>query len=127
MVEKCLGENKDGSPCQAKPRPGSDRCPWHDEALAGQRRAWSQKGGRNRGTKARAKKLFPAEVMTTTETLGLLGVVFRGVIAGRVEPRIANAAAQVARTMNDLVKTNEVEERLAQLEEAAGLTDRRRA
>ncbi len=65
--------------------------------------------------------------MTTAETLGLLGIVFRGVIAGRVPPNVANAAAQVARTMNDIVKTNELEQRLSDLEAAAGLADRRRA
>lgn len=123
----CKGTTKDGRPCQAQPRPGSTTCPWHSDELAERRQEWSRRGGANSSSKARAKKLFPAEAMTTAETLGLLGIVFRGVIAGRVEPRVANAAAHVARAMNDILKTSEIEQRLAELEEAAGLNTRRQA
>ncbi len=121
VVDKCLGQNKDGSACQAKPRPGTSHCPWHDEALVGQRRAWSQKGGRSRSTKARTAKRLPSEVMTLTELQGVLCVVLRDVIDGKTEPAIGNCAAGLARAIAAVAQAGDLEERITGLEAAAGL------
>ncbi len=123
MVGKCLGQNRDGSPCQAKPRPGSDRCPWHTPALAAQRRAWSRKGGQSRSNRARTAKRLPSEVMTQIQ--GVLCVVLRDVIEGRTEPGIGNCAAGLARAIAAVAQAGEIEDRLSALEAAA--ETRRRA
>lgn len=62
--------------------------------------------------------------MTTLELRGLLGVTLKGVIGGRIEPGVGNAAANLARALNDLAKTSELEERLTALEAAANLGGR---
>lgn len=125
-VDRCRGTTKDGKPCAAKPRPGTARCPWHSDDLADRRREWSRRGGVNSSNKARARKHLPDGTMSAPELGGLLGLVLKGVIAGKIEPGVGNAAANIARAMNDVIKTADIEERLRDLEEAAGLSDRRR-
>ena len=120
MVDRCRGTTKEGNPCGAKPRPGSDLCPWHDPALAARRSAWSAKGGQQRSNRARANKELPAEPMTLAELHSWLGIAFKRVIAGTMDPPIATAAANVARTMADLAKAAEVEARLAEVERVLG-------
>lgn len=127
MVEKCLGVNRDGSPCQAKPRPGSDRCPWHDEALAGQRRAWSRKGGQSRSNRARTAKRLPAEAMSMSELQAVLCSVLRSVIEGKAEPGIGNCAAGLGRAIAAVAQVAAIEDRLIALEAAAGIGEGQRA
>ncbi len=54
--------------------------------------------------------------MTTGELHIHLGVVFRKVINGTLEPGVATAAASVARTMAELAKASDYESRLLDLE-----------
>src|SRR5215207_2437967 len=114
-VAICRGKTRAGKPCGATPRPGTDLCPWHTPELAEQRAEWSRTGGRNSSTKARARKNLPAEVLTTEELHSWLGIVFKKVITGTMDPPIATAAANVARTMAELGKTIAVEEQIADL------------
>ncbi|MDP9365271.1 MAG: hypothetical protein M3Q10_13780 [Chloroflexota bacterium] len=131
MVEqgsaRCVGVTRDGSPCNAKPRPGADSCPWHDEALAARRAEWSRRGGIGRSNKRRAAKAMPA-AMTPADLQSLLGVVLRGVVAGKIEPGVGNAAANLGRAIVAVREATTTEERLAALESAAGVgTERRTA
>ena len=73
-----------------------------------------RKGGR--ANSASAKKALPADPMTTEELHAWLGVVFKGVIAGKIEPGVATASATVARTMAELLRATELEERITNLE-----------
>ena len=124
-VVDCKGITKDGKACAARPRPGTDVCPWHSTDLAERRQEWSQRGGVNSSHKARARRALPDGTMTTAETLGMLGIVFKAVISGKLEPGVGNAAANIARAMSNLTKTTDHEERIRELETAAGT--RRRA
>ncbi len=126
-AERCQAITKSGSPCGATPVPGDTLCAWHSPAWAEKRRQWSKKGGAARSNRARAAKRLPAESLTLAEVQGLLSVALKGVLAGRIEPGVANAVANVARTMTTVAEAGELEERIRELEEAAGLTDRRRA
>ena len=119
MVEKCLGVNKDGSACQAKPRPDSTHCPWHTEAMAEQRRAWSRKGGTARSNKARARRQIGADALSMPEVAGLLSLALRGVLSGRIEPGVGNAAASLARALTQVHEVSELEDRIAALGQAA--------
>jgi len=112
----CRGRTKDGKPCAAKPRPGTDLCPWHTPELADRRREWSRTGGRNSSNKARARKALPAAVMTAEELHAWLGIVFKKVITGTIEPGVGNAAANLARAITDVGRAAEIAERLDALE-----------
>jgi hypothetical protein len=125
MVEKCQGTTQSGKPCNAQARPGRTRCPWHDEELSSQRRAWSERGGKAKSNRARAQKQISGGVMTPLELRGVLGVVLTDVIAGKLEPGVGNAAANIARAMVSIQETQELEERLSALEERAGLAEQR--
>jgi hypothetical protein len=93
---------------------------WHSPAKEGERQEWRRRGGVNRSNKARAKKELPAEPLSVAELHAYLGVVFRRVITGATEPGVATAAATVARTMAELAKTGDLEERLESLERRLG-------
>ena len=124
---RCQATNKDGKPCAATPRPGTTVCPWHDETLAERRKAWSGKGGRAKSNRVRARKAIPDGVMTPLELRGVLGIVLTDVIAGKLEPGVGNAAANVARAMVSIQETQELEERIAALEARAGVAGSRTA
>ena len=119
---RCRGVTRDGSPCAAKPRPGADRCPWHDQDLAAKRREWSQRGSAARSNAARAKKGLPAGVLTNEELRGLVGVTIKRVLAGAAEPAIGNSVAALARAYVAVAEAGALEElgrRLDDLEAAA--------
>ncbi|MDP9470205.1 MAG: hypothetical protein M3Q71_05990, partial [Chloroflexota bacterium] len=67
----CRGTTKDGKPCAARPRPGTDLCPWHSDDLADRRREWSRRGGTNSSSKARARRQIPDGAMSAAEICGL--------------------------------------------------------
>ncbi|MDP9471976.1 MAG: hypothetical protein M3Q71_15145, partial [Chloroflexota bacterium] len=123
----CMGTNRDGTPCSGQARPGRSMCAWHDPQLATERAAWRQKGGQSRSNKARARKRLPAETLSLTEVEAFLSYTLKATLAGKVEPGVANAVANVARTMTTVVQAGEMEGRLRELEAAAGLRERRRA
>jgi hypothetical protein len=125
---RCRGTTKDGKPCGAHPRPGTELCPWHSPDLAGRRAEWSARGGMGRSNKRRAKKALPAEPLTAEEIHSYLGVVFRGVIGGKIEPGIGTAAASIARAMVDVAKVADFESQLSEMRrDLAALTDDRSA
>ena len=124
MAERCVGVNKSGQPCSAKPLPGSDRCPWHDPAWDERRKAWSIRGGHGKSNRARAKKQLPADLMTDDEIRAWLGVAFKRVIAGAMEPGVATAAGSVARAMVAVKQAGELEERMRAIERQLGLRER---
>jgi hypothetical protein len=119
MVARCIGTTKDGKPCAAKPRPGTQLCPWHSPDLAARRVEWSAKGGASKSNKARAKKALPDEPLSTDELLAYLSVAFKAVLSGKLTPNIGNALGTLARTMAEIRKTTEIEARLDALEACA--------
>ncbi len=118
-AERCQAITKSGSPCGATPVPGDTLCAWHSPAWAEKRREWSKQGGAARSNRARAAKRLPAESLTLAEVQGLLSVALKGVLAGRIEPGIANASANVARAIAAVAQAGEIEDRIAALEQAA--------
>jgi hypothetical protein len=125
-VTHCKGITKDGRPCSAKARPGTDLCPWHTPELAEQRKVWSQTGGQHRSAAARAQKALGAKPMTMEALEAQLSLVFARVFAGQMSPSIGNCLGTLARSMAELRKTSDFEQRLAELEASAGI-DRRLA
>jgi hypothetical protein len=96
--------------------PGSAFCVSHDPAKAAQLAEWRRKGGYASSNRARAKKQLPAEPLSTVELHSYLGLVFRGVISGKIEPGVGTASSTIARTMVELVRAIDLEVRIAELE-----------
>ena len=121
---RCRATTAAGSPCSAQPVRPSGFCYWHDPALAAERDAARRRGGRGKSNRARAAKRLPEEVLTPATLQGLLGRTLREVIAGRVAPGVANAAATLGRAIVAVREATELEERLRALEAAAGTGER---
>ena len=121
MLARCSGTNRDGTSCSGQARPGRTWCSWHDPDLDAQRAGWRRAGGKAKSNAARARKQLPDNVLTTGEVRGLIGVTIRGVLAGRVEPGVGNAVANLARVALTAAEQDELEARLAALEAAAGI------
>ncbi len=123
--ERCMATTKDGKPCAARPRPGTDRCPWHDEALSVRRREWSARGGASRSNAARAKKAQPAGVLTNDQLRGVLGVTIAKVLKGDVEPGVGSSVASLARAYVAVTEAGAVETLQAEVEEIRALISMR--
>jgi len=118
MDAKCCATNKNGSPCSAGPVRDDGYCYWHSPGLADQRRTDRQRGGVARSNVARARKQIAGAVLEPADIQGLLGATLRAVIAGRLEPGIGNAAANIARALVAVREATEIETRLTALETA---------
>jgi len=126
MAAKCSAIARSGSRCGSPALPDSAYCFVHSPDTAEARREASRKGGRNRSAQARARAALP-EAMGAEELGGWLSTLFKGVMTGRVEPRVGSAAAGIARVMIQSRELVELEARLAVLEEAAAVETRRSA
>jgi hypothetical protein len=125
MVDGCRGTTKDGNACAARPMPGRDVCPWHAPVLAARRQEWSAKGGQQRSNQSRARKSFADGALAPIEVQGLIGTTLRAVLVGKVTPGQGQAVAALARAAMTVREASEVEERLAALEQRAGISDGR--
>ncbi len=123
MAVTCSAIAKAGSRCSRPALAGAAFCLMHSPDHAEMRREASRKGGRNRSAQARARAAIP-EAMDAAELGGWLTTLFRGVITGRIEPKIGTAAATIARTMMEVRTAVELEQRIAELEERAGTAER---
>jgi len=103
MAARCAAITRKGTPCPSPPLAGSARCWVHDPAAAAARVEASRKGGAARSNAQRAMKQIPT-AMTADELAGYLSLLFRGVVAGKVEPKVGTAAATIAKVLFD-VKT----------------------
>jgi len=127
-VAICTGRTKEGKPCSARPRPGTELCPWHTPELAEQRVQWSRTGGKNSSNKARARKELPAEPLTNAETHAYLSLAFRRTLTGQLEPGVLNALSQAGRALADLSKVVDLEDQLADMRrQIVDLAERRNA
>jgi hypothetical protein len=121
----CTGIAKSGLRCRARALPDSAFCVTHSPAVSDEvRRQWRAKGGKNSANRIRFAKQMPGELMSLEEVDAYLGVVYRAVIHGKLDARIATAAATVASTMKELRKAA-IEERLEEIEQVLGIAKRR--
>jgi hypothetical protein len=127
MADRCQATAASGNPCSAKPRPGRPFCLWHDPEAEQLRREISRKGGEARSNAARIKKALPDQALTPIELMGVMSQALRDVLRGALDPGRANAAAALGRTLVSIREATETADRLAALEQAAGLGERRRA
>ncbi len=121
MDGHCKGRNRDGQPCRALVTDGSAFCRWHDPKLEEQRQEWRRQGGTARSNQARARKALSEAVMTSPELAGVLSQAIRRTLEGDLEPGVGSAIATLSRALAEVRKTGELEERLGNLEKAAGI------
>ncbi|MDP9364226.1 MAG: hypothetical protein M3Q10_08375 [Chloroflexota bacterium] len=126
MAAKCAAITRAGRPCPSPPMAGSAWCWTHDPAAEERRREASRKGGAARSNASRARKQIP-EAMTAEELTGWLSALFRRVVAEKTSPKVASAAATVARALLEARAQGEVEQRLEALERAANLSGERKS
>lgn len=97
MQGQCLGSTKSGARCRAYAIPGSDHCISHDPKRIVELAAYRKQGGSGRSNEARARKRIGK---CGRDVVWLTGVVLDAVEeskAGRLDPKIANAIANLAR------------------------------
>lgn len=61
--------------------------------------------------------------MTPPEIQGFVAVALRGVMTGSITPGVANAVASLARAAVAVREATEIEQRLRELEDKAGVTE----
>ena len=111
---RCQAIAKSGKPCSASPLPDSPWCLFHAPEAAEARRAAGQKGGRAPSNAARARRQLP-EAMDAAELAGWLATLFKGVMAGKVEPKVGTAAAAIAKVMLEVKGAAAIEQLQAQV------------
>ena len=118
---RCEALTKDGRPCSAQARPGGTKCLWHDDSPEGvaRRRELSSRGGQGRSGLSRLRRGLPTGDFGLPEVRGLLGLVLRDLLAGKLEPSVANAAANVGRAYVAVNEASDLEARIAALEALA--------
>lgn len=120
MATGCQATNQAGKPCSAQPW-RDNWCRWHHPSLVDERRAWSAKGGASKSNRARAWKGLAGEALTMPEVSGLLSRALKKVENGTMEPGVATAMATIARALVATQEAGLVQERIAALEERAGI------
>ncbi len=105
---KCAAITRGGKPCPAAPLPGRAHCWTHDPGSLEAKREAGRKGGHARSTAARAKAAIP-DGMSGEELVGWLSVLFRRTLTGQAEPKLASAAAAVARVLLEAKQATDLE------------------
>jgi hypothetical protein len=125
--QRCNGTNKQGEQCRGKALPGSAYCIAHDPAKIVAITEARRKGGAARSNRAKARREMANAALSPAELQGLIAVTIRAVLAGTKSPGIGQAIAALSRAAVAVREATETDERIAALEEAAGLGERRRA
>jgi hypothetical protein len=110
----CQATRRDGQRCHTPVVADSCFCFAHEPRLADKRTQARQRGGTNKANHLRLQKLMPASLAPVFDQLAQ---VLTDVIADRIDPKNAAAAASVARAMVAVLERGEMEQRLRTLEE----------
>ena len=118
---QCRGTNAEGKPCSARAQPGLEWCQWHDPAREGERAQWRSQGGKARSTRNTAARELKRYATDMGSLKGTLFLALKRVSDGELEPNVGNSMATIARAIVAVSQSVEVEERLAALEQRAGV------
>lgn len=123
MVRKCTAHKTSGEPCNGNARDGSAFCWSHDPELAERRAEGRRRGGEERSNARRAARQWAAvgEVIAPSDLPAMLRGAFVEVWQGNLEPSQAQALVSIAKASVSLSHDLELEQRIARLEEAAGI------
>lgn len=112
-TSKCQGITRTGNPCNARARPDSPWCPWHDPELRAERAGWRQEGGRSKSNVRRAAKRLPQNLQDVQHALFR---AVQGIEDGTLEPHRAQALSSLARALCTIYQMGELERRVVELE-----------
>lgn len=118
---QCRGTNAEGKPCSARAQPGRKWCQWHDPAREAERAQWRSQGGKARSTRNTAERELKRYATDMGSLRGTLFHVLKRVESGDLEPNVGNSIATIVRAIVAVSQSVEVEERLAALEQRAGI------
>lgn len=119
-MARCGAIKGDGERCRGVAIEGSEWCYQHDPSRAEERQRNASRGGRS-GGRGRGGSGETAEIRTLLKDL-TSGVMDHRINTGvaAVVTQLANARIRLVEVERKLLETQEMEERLAKLEEAAG-------
>lgn len=129
-AKACSFIHPDGRNCQATVQAGSDFCFFHDPAKAADRKAAQSKGGSQNAIRVlpvaelRAWREGPSP--SSAELIGLLADTVDATLTGRIDPRVANSIGYLAGVMLKALEYDALNERLTAIEEAVGVTSKRK-
>lgn len=113
MARTCDARKKSGEPCMVQVVGDASQCWAHDPALAEKRALARRKGGQNKATARRLRRLMPD---TLVSVYAVLEAALTDVLDGELDPRQAQAAAALARAMCTILEAGEFEARLRAVE-----------
>src|SRR3954471_19252932 len=113
-MRRCAGTKRDGSQCTVTVNPPQTHCWWHDPANAKARKQAASRGGR---AKARSAVKGLHELLEDLTTQVVDGELSSS--QGAVAAQLINTRIRLLEYERRLKETGELEERLAQLEQAA--------
>jgi hypothetical protein len=120
MAMSCQAITKKGTRCTVPTQRGKSFCLCHDPETRELRRRASRQGGINGSTVARLRKRIP-EAMTEAELAGLMSKLLQDVMSGKVDVKVAQASAVVARVLieakrfADQPRVSDLEQQVAEL------------
>lgn len=124
--QRCNGTNKAGEQCHGKALPGSAFCIAHDPQKIVAITEARRKGGAARSNRARARKRLPEGALSIPEVYAIMGQLLTELVAGTATPGVVNAAANAAKTIDQLNRGVELEEQIAALRrDLAAFADRK--
>src|SRR5829696_1630080 len=127
-LARCLGTNKDGTPCKARAQRDSEYCLAHDPERVTDLTEWRRRGGRESSNRSRARKALAGDVRDLTDVKARLMMALAKVEEGDLEPGPANAMANLARAIATVAGVADFEGQLAELRhEVAALSESRGA
>jgi hypothetical protein len=109
----CKGTKKDGEPCTVQALEDG-YCFAHSPALAEKRKEASKKGGANSSKAARLEKLMSPRFAPVS---GMLQGVLEELKSNKMDPKTAQAIANVSRVLITVLTMGDLEERVRVLEE----------
>lgn len=123
MTVQCPTPTAAGEPCKGRVPPGRGYCLAHDPERRETLREAGRKGGQEKSTARRAVKAWAAigEQISSDQLPAMLRACMVAVRDGEMEPSQASAIATLAKTSVAVTHELHLEERIAALEEAAGL------
>ena len=119
MMVRCGGSKRDGSACTATVEPPQRYCWWHDPAHAAERRRNASRAGKSKPNREIAAVKTLVEDLTN-RVIGAEGTEPLSASAGAVAAQLINTRLRAIELERKIKETEELEERIAALEESKG-------
>src|SRR4051794_14980131 len=112
-MTRCNFTKPDGTRCRAKPRPGQDKCTFHDPDLAEQRAEGRRRGG---VTRCRPAATLPPDtpdlpLRTVADVVDALAETINQVRRGQLDARVGNCLGVLAGVLLRAMEGSDLEQR----------------